>query len=106
MVFMIRPLLAHAHHLMGKPPVPMPIRHDIQERSLVLVAVFGPVLAPTFLWQPQARHTAVLVAARERWELEQGRTRRPGPDFFPVYRVEWALEQVASPSDDARGQAR
>src|SRR5664280_453920 len=48
----------------------------------------------------------VLVAARERWELEQGRTRRPGPDFFPVYRVEWALEQVASPSDDARGQAR
>jgi CelD/BcsL family acetyltransferase involved in cellulose biosynthesis len=34
----------------------------------------------------------VLTVARERWELEQGRTWRPEPDFFPGYRADSAVE--------------
>jgi hypothetical protein len=30
----------------------------------------------------------LLVAARERWELEQGKTWRAEPDFFPAYRAD------------------
>lgn len=35
----------------------------------------------------------LLVAARERWELEQGRTWRPEPDFFPIYRADSVVER-------------
>jgi CelD/BcsL family acetyltransferase involved in cellulose biosynthesis len=42
----------------------------------------------------------LLVAARGRWEMEQGRTWRPEPGFFPAYRAEPATEEPGSPRPD------
>ena len=44
----------------------------------------------------------LLVADREKWELEQGRTWRPEPGFFPAYRAEWATEEPGSPPPNTR----
>jgi hypothetical protein len=47
----------------------------------------------------------LLVAARGRWEIEQGRTWRPEPGFFPMYRAEWGLDELASSQGDVHRQS-
>lgn len=44
----------------------------------------------------------LLVADRQRWELEQGRTWEPEPGFFPAYRAESAADEPGSPVSDER----
>jgi hypothetical protein len=40
---------------------------------------------------------SLLVTNREKWEMEEGRTWRPDPSFFPVYRADSATEESGSP---------
>jgi CelD/BcsL family acetyltransferase involved in cellulose biosynthesis len=42
-----------------------------------------------------------LVADREKWEKEEGRTWRPEPGFFPAFRAESVTEEPGSPPPEA-----
>jgi hypothetical protein len=44
----------------------------------------------------------LLVADRDNWEMEKGRTWRPEPGFFPAYRAESAADEPGSPASDER----
>jgi hypothetical protein len=44
---------------------------------------------------------SLLVTNREKWEMEEGRTWRPDPSFFPAYRAESVSEEPGSSPTDA-----
>jgi hypothetical protein len=44
----------------------------------------------------------LLVATREKWEIDESRTWRPEPGFFPAYRAELLVDEPDSPLSCAR----